>query len=340
MTAVALSVALSVVKVFEGRAGRVAGVLPLLALIAAPWLVDAYAISALSQMLIMGVLAMSVSLLAGVAGLPSLAQAAYFGVGAYTAALLGRAGVVVGPVQLAAAAIVAAGCAAVTGTVAVRARGVTFLMLTLAVGELLHATAAQWRTITGGTDGLPGLPSIVPLPGAGPLVRDGMVFYYVLACSVSIFMIIRVLVRSPFGLALRCIRDNEVRMRATGCPVHRFLLAGYALAGAVAGAAGALWVSVTRYVSPADLGFGLAALALLAAVIGGVGSMAGACVGAALVTLVRDRLGDLMPIPFTDSTASGTLLLGLGFIAAIYLLPGGVGSALEKLLRAVRGGGS
>ncbi|MGH3657028.1 MAG: branched-chain amino acid ABC transporter permease [Micromonosporaceae bacterium] len=305
------------------RLARIAAGLALLALLAAPWTVDQYTISTGSRMLVMGLLAMSVTLLTGFAGLPSLAQAAYFGIGAYTAALLARSGMVIGPVQIVAAALIATIIAVLTGSVVVRTRGVTFLMLTLAVGELAHSAAVQWRGITGSTDGLTGIPSVVPLPGMAPLVSDGLLFYYVLAVFLLLFLLVGVAMRSPYGLALRGIRDNEDRMRAAGYPVYRYLLAGYGGAGALAGAAGALWVSVLRYVSPGDLSFGLAALALLAAVIGGTGSMWGACVGAAVVVLVRDYVSGAK-IPFTDHVASGPLLLGVTFVVVVYLLPRGI----------------
>ena len=309
---------------------RIAVAIVLAALLAAPWVVNAYTISTASRILVMGLLAMSVSLLTGVAGMPTLAQAAYFGIGAYTAALLARAGVVIGPVQVLAAVVIATVVAVVTGSVVVRTRGVTFLMLTLAVGELTYSAAVGWRDVSGGTDGLSGIPAVVPLPGMEPLVNDGLIYYYVLAVFLLLFAGTGLLVRSPYGLALRCIRDNEDRIRATGYPVYGYLLSGYAIAGGLAGAAGALWISVTRYVSPADLGFSVAAVALLAAVIGGIGSMWGACLGAAVVVLVRDYIGGV-DVPFTEYTATGPLLLGITYIAVVYLLPRGVAGSLRSL---------
>ncbi|MGH3713656.1 MAG: branched-chain amino acid ABC transporter permease [Micromonosporaceae bacterium] len=310
----------------------VAAAVAVTVLLAAPWLVGAYTISTFSRMLAMGLLAMSVTLLTGTAGLPSLAQAAYFGVGAYTAALIGRAGVTLGPLQLLAAVAVAGTVAVLTGSVVVRTRGVTFLMLTLAVGELGHAVAIQWRTVTNSTDGLSDIPAVVPLPGMAPLVNDGLIYYYVLALFLPLFAATAMVVRSPYGLALRGIRDNEDRMRATGYPVYRYLLSGYGLAGGLAGAAGALWIAVMRYVSPGDMSFGLAALALLAAVIGGVGSLWGACLGAALLILVRDYLGGT-EIPAIGESISGRLLLGITFIAVVYLLPRGISGVKLRLGR-------
>jgi branched-chain amino acid transport system permease protein len=308
----------------------------LVLLLAAPWIADVYTISIMSRMLVMALLTVSVSFLTGVSGLPTLGQAAYFGIGGYTAGLLSLAGFVTGPVQVLAGLVVGALVALATGSVVVRTRGVTFLMLTFAIGELFHSAASVSRDLTGGTDGLPGIPPVVPLPGMAPLTNDGLIYYYVLAGFVPLFLLTRAVVRSPFGLALRSIRDNEARMRATGYPVNRYLLAGYGMAGGLAGAAGALWIAVLRYVSPNDLGFSMAAFALLAAVIGGLGSMWGACAGAALVVLVRDYVGGEQ-ISVAGHTVTGPLLLGLLFVAVVYLLPRGIAGLRTQLARRTPG---
>src|SRR5699024_9322957 len=158
-------------------AGRIAIILVLLVLLAAPWVVGDFEIGLLSRILILGLVAMSVSLLTGVTGLPTLAQAGYFGVGAYTAAIIARSFSAVGPVQLVIGIIVAALVAAITSVVVVRARGVAFLMITLALGEILYTAAESWSEVTGGTDGLSGIPAVVPFWGIAPLTLTGLVYY-------------------------------------------------------------------------------------------------------------------------------------------------------------------
>jgi branched-chain amino acid transport system permease protein len=308
-------------------AARRTGVAVVLLLLAvAPFLVDSYAIQTLSRILVFALLAMSVNLLTGVSGLPTLGQSAYFGVGAYTAAIVATSVSPLGPVQLLVAAAVAALVALPTGWVAVRARGVAFLMITLAIGEIVYSAAVSWKSVTRGTDGFSGIPPVVPLPGAPELVLDGLVYYYVLGAFLLLFLLVRRVVDSPFGLALRGLRDNEARMRAVGYPTTAYALAGYCVAGGLAGAAGAQQVSVQRFVSPGDAGFEVAALALLAVIVGGVGSMWGACLGAALVIVTRDYLGGYV-------AGHATLLLGVLFVLAVYVLPRGLAGLRETWSR-------
>lgn len=297
-------------------------------LLALPWLVDAYTISTASRILIFGLLAISVSLLTGVTGLPVLGQAAYFGVGAYTGAIVSTTWTAIGPVQLVLAIAVSALAAAVTGLVAVRARGITFIMITLAIGEIAYTAAGRLDWLTHGTDGYSGVPPVVPFPGIDGLRLDGLIYYYVLAFFLLFYALVAALVRSPFGLTLHGIRDNEARLRAVGYATTRYALAAYCIAGGLAGAAGSLWTSMHRFVSPGDIGFQVSALALLAVIIGGLGSMWGSVLGAALVVVTRDYIGGMTP-------GHGTLLLGVMFILAVYLLPRGL-AGIRRVRRRTR----
>lgn len=257
------------------RTSRSAGAAVLLGLALAPFLLGPYAISTLSRILVFALLALSVNLLTGLTGLPTLGQSAYFGVGAYTAAIVAKGLTDIGPIQLLIAAGVSALVAVPTGWLAVRARGVVFLMLTLAIGEIVYSAAVNWKPVTGGSDGISGVPPVVPLPGMPALELDGLVYFYVLAMFLLLLAAVTRLDSTPFALALRGIRDNEPRMKAIGYPTRRYALTVYCGAAALAGAAGSLWVSVQRFVSPGDAGFEIAALALLAVVIGGSGSIRG-----------------------------------------------------------------
>jgi len=300
--------------------------LALAALLAVPWVIGPYAVATVSRILVFAVLAMSVNLLTGITGLPTLGQSAYFGVGAYTGALTAIHLTDLGPAQVVIAALAGAVAAALTGPVAVRARGVPFLMITLAIGEIAYSAAGRLDTITRGTDGLSGIPPVVAAPGLAPTVNEGLVYYYVLAVFLVLFAVIALLLRSPLGLTLRGLRDNEARLTAVGYHTTRYALAAYIFAGAIAGAAGSLWASAQRFVAPGDLGFEVAALALLAVIIGGVGSMWGACLGAAVVILTRDYIGG-------NLSGHGPLLLGVLFVLAVYLLPRGISGGVRQWRR-------
>jgi branched-chain amino acid transport system permease protein len=306
---------------------RLAGAAVLVLLLALPWMINAYAISTATRILVFGLLAISVNLLTGVTGLPTLGQAAYFGVGAYTGAIVSTSISDVGVVQLVLAAAAATLAAAVTGPLAMRARGVAFLMITLAIGEIAYVAAGRLDPITKGTDGYAGIPAVVPLPGMPALVLDGLVYYYVLAVFLVLYAVVALVRRSSFGLALRGFRDNEARLRAIGYPSNLFAVSAYCFAGAVAGVAGSLWATAQQFVAPGDMGFSVAALALLAVVVGGVGSMWGTCVGAALVVLVQDYIGGIF-------AGYGTLLLGVLFVLAVYLIPNGVAGLTRRWARA------
>ncbi|MBA3292727.1 MAG: branched-chain amino acid ABC transporter permease [Geodermatophilaceae bacterium] len=288
----------------------------LILLAAVPLFVAPFQTSMLARMLIFALLAVSLDLLVGVTGLPSLGHAAYFGVGAYTAGLVAKYWTAAAPVPLLAAVGVAAFAATATGWLAVRSHGVFFLMLTLAIGELIQQLAESWSGVTGGDNGLSGIPA-VEVAGQ-PLTLVGYVYWYVLVFAVLGFAMIWAVSRSPFGAALRGIRDNEPRMRSLGYSPFRYKLAGFVIAGAVAGLAGGLLASQQfALVTPADLGFTTSALALLAVAVGGAGSLWGPAIGAALVVLIRDVYGP-------DLDGHGTLVLGAVFIVAVYLLRNGI----------------
>ena len=277
-----------------------------------PWLAGEYTLHTFARLVAVGLLAASVAVLAAHAGLPTLGQVAPYAVGAYTTALLAQSGHTTAPLLLVASALTAGLFSAATGVVVTRTRAVVFLMVTLALGQLTAITAGQWKTVTGGTDGLAGIPPATLLPGGPALVDPGHLYWYVLAVAAPVLAAGWWLLRGPAGMLLRGIRDNEPRMHAGGHRVAAYLLAVYAAAGTVAGIAGSLLVSTQRYVSPADVGFHVAAVVLLAVVIAGTGPLAGAAVAAGSVVALQDWAAANLP-------GHGPLLLGLLFITTAYL---------------------
>lgn len=296
--------------------------------LALPAVVDAYTISIATTALILAVLAMSTQIVTGLAGLPSLGQAAYMGVGAYSAALMANAGLTLGPAQLAAAAAAGAAAALLTAPLVLRTRGVSFLMVTFAVGELVRTIASQWAAVTGGDDGIHA-PPITWWPGTAPLRADGHIYLYTLACFAVVAAAVAFLARTRLALVLRGAADHEPRLGALGHHVDAALTTGWVIAGAIAGAAGALFVAAHRYLSPADLSLDVSALALLAVAIGGR-SMRGAVAGAVLVVAARDLIG-------ADTGGHALAVLGLVFLLVAYRQP--ATQRLRRLMARLHFGG-
>lgn len=297
------------------------GIFPLVLLFvplaAVPWMLDEYAVSLFGYALALGLVAISATVLTGYAGLPTLGQTAPFAVGAYTTALAADAGWTDGLLQLALAGGAAALFCLLVGPAVMRARGTTVLMITVAVGELTATAVSQLKSVTGGTDGLYGFPPTTsPFSGA-ELIEAVDVYLYVLAVAAAAVAVTVLFLRSPGGKLLTGTRIAETRMRASGHPVGRYLMIAYIGAGVLAGIGGSLLITAQQYVSPADVGFEIAALALLAVVIGGSTSVVGTLLGVGLIVYTRDWLASAWP-------GHGPLLLGTLFVIAVYLLPRGL----------------
>jgi branched-chain amino acid transport system permease protein len=276
-----------------------------------------YATVVLTTMLGYALLAMAMNLVSGHTGLLTLCHTAYAGVGGYAALLTSQRLTHNGLVQLLIAVVAGTAVAAITGWIAVRATKTYFLMLSLAIGELLHILAIQWTDLTRGDNGMLAGAPLEVVPGT-PVVLSGYVYWLAFAVFGVFAGVVLVVVRSPFGAALRGIRDNELRMRGLGYPTTLYKYAVWVLSGAVAGAAG--WImtaQLPRFIAPSQMSFHNAGLFLLAIVIGGLGSMWGSCVAASVIVVMTDVVGQ-------DLGGRGPLILGIVFVAAVYLLPRGL----------------
>lgn len=295
----------------------------------APFFLTPGPLGTLGRILYIGLLAASLDLLLGYSGLPSLGHAAYFGIGAYAAGLLARDVTAFAPALLAVAAAAGLGAAVITGWVVARARGIYFLMLTLAIGVLVHQYV-ETADFTGGSNGLFGIPPPDLGSESSAIFDPAPKYWYILAVFALGFLALWLVSRSRFGLALRGIRDNEDRMRALGYWVGGYKFAAYCIAGTVAGLAGSLVAADQGLVTPSDAGFTTSVLAIVAVIIGGAGSLWGPVLGAAVVVYVRDEIG-------VSLGGHGPLVLGIVFILSVYLLPGGF-AGLTPWRRLRRGG--
>jgi branched-chain amino acid transport system permease protein len=278
----------------------------------------------ITQALIFGIMAMSVDLLLGYTGLPSLGQAAYLGVGAYLTAILAtRYEFGLGWdfwMVLVLGVICGALTAALFGLIAIRATGVYFLMITLALGMCVWGLAYRWNALTGGDNGL----NVPFRPTFGIDLSDDVTFFFVVwGFFVVTLAALYVLVHSPFGRSLVGIRESELRMRILGYHtwLHKYL--AYIIAGGLGGLAGVLWAHLSGLVSPEDIILTTSVDALLMVVLGGPGTLVGGAIGAAVVVFIREYL----------STQVGwwQYVLGGVYIITILYLPDGLMGILARL---------
>jgi branched-chain amino acid transport system permease protein len=295
------------------------------ALLAAYFLLPGYRVLG-SQILILALFALSLDLVLGYAGILTLGHAAFLGLGAYTAGLLAVHGWGEPLTGLLAGAAVAAIVGFATSFLVVRGEDLTRLMVTLGLGFLLYEAANKAAFVTGGVDGLSGV-TMWKLFGAFPFDLAGRTAYpYSLAVLFIVFLFLRRLSRSPFGLALRGIRENRARMPAIGVPVRRRLVAAFTLGAAIAGIAGALLAQTTQFVGLDTLGFGRSADTVIMLVLGGTGRLYGALIGTAVFMIAQDYLSGINPVYWQ-------FWLGLLLVVFVFFARGGIMGAIERIRR-------
>ncbi len=293
------------------RIGWLAAIL-LLALV--PFGLPRYVTTTLTEILIFAVFAMSLDVLVGYTGLVSLGHAAFFGIAAYAVGLLGAHGSTALILTLPAGIAAGTAAALVVGMFALRAAGVYFLMLTLAFAQMAFAVAHQWAGVTGGTNGLSGIPRpAVPGLDLGATIP----FYYLvlLLCGAAALTLRRIAV-SPFGAALVGVRENESRMRAMGFDTFRLKLAAFVIAGAAAALSGVLYAYYNGFVSPDVLYWTTSGQVLVMVLLGGAGTLTGPALGAAVVLLGQNLA--------SSYTERWTLILGAAFILVVLAAPRGL----------------
>lgn len=293
-------------------------------LLIAPLFLSPYILGLLTQVLIFGLLAMSLDLLVGYVGMASLGHGAFLGVGAYSTAILvteygfGFWG------ALGFAILICMLAAALFGLVALRATGVYFLMITLALAMLVWGLAYRWSSLTKGDNGISG----IPRPDLG-LPWDMWVethyFYFVLAVFLISFLLLYLLVRSPFGYSLIGIKDSESRMQSLGYNtwLNRYL--AYIVAGVFGGIAGVLWSYYNGFVSPPDIELTVSVETLLMVILGGSGTLIGPVIGAAIVIFMKSYLSIYL--------GRWLMVLGMTYVLTVLFLPRGIYGGIEDLFQ-------
>jgi len=279
-----------------------------------PLVAGEYYVNLASQLIIFAVFAASINLLLGYGGLATLGHAAYLGVAAYISALvylkLHLAHWAAAPIALVGTTLMAC----VFGLIALRATGLGFLMLTLALSQVLWGTAYRWVSVTDGDNGLRGL--VRPSP-FGLNLDDALPFYYfaLIVGVIAIGMMAR-FVNSPFGATLRGTRDQPRRMSALGYDVWLIRWVTFVYAGFWGAVSGLLFVYYNKYIHPVSLSLANSAEGLLAVIAGGSGTLAGPLVGAAIVLLLKNYVSAYIE--------RWNMLLGFVFVVIVVFMPEGV----------------
>lgn len=295
-----------------------------LLLVSAPFWLDTYPQTLLTEILIFGLFAASIDLLAGVAGRTSLGHGAIFGTAAYVVAWCQTSAGMDPWVAAVLGVLAATVLALVFGLLAVRTEGVYFLLLTLALGMVVWGVAYRWVSVTGAESGLRGIERPAGL-------ADGDHFYWFVLLVVGLtFFALRRVVHSQFGLALRGIKQSSTRMRTLGYNVPLTLSLAFTVSGFVAGVAGVLGVYLNSFVSPSSVALAQSTKGLLMAILGGVGTLWGGFIGAGVMIALENLVSF-----YTERWA---MVLGILFVLTMLYAPTGLLGAIGGLVQRLRAG--
>ena len=303
---------------------RVAGALAVLALIAVPYTVkEVYYVNIASQILLYAVFALGLNVLVGYAGLVSLGHAGLFGVAAYALAYMLAAGAG-HAIAIVTALVVSLAATAGFAALSLRATGISFIMITLALGEILWGLAYRWISITNGDNGI----SVTSRPAPFGLPLDSARSFYVATLIVYLIALAAsaIFVRSPLGAALAGTRDQPRRMNALGYHVWMIRFWAFMFSGLLTSLAGILFVYYTQFISPQALALTASAEGLLMVISGGAGTLLGPAIGAALVVIVKNVVSAYVE--------RWNFMLGAIFVAIVVFMPEGLVPGAVRLTRA------
>jgi branched-chain amino acid transport system permease protein len=281
-----------------------------------PFLVPAYSLTVIIEALIFGLFAMSLDLMVGYARLISFGHAAAYGLGAYACALLLLHLDLPLPLGILLAVAITAAVAAPIAWICTRSTGVSFAMLTLAFAQLGYAMLFRFKGVTGGSDGLDGIPR--PAGPFGMTWFQGKIgyFYLVLGCLAAAYLLCRAVVRSPFGRVLAGICGNEAKARALGYDTRRYKMAAVVLAYALGGLAGALYAPFAGFASPELFFWLVSGRVLIMVIVGGAGTLVGPILGGAGFVFLEHELSQLTDV--------WPLVFGAIFMAFVLFAPQGI----------------
>jgi branched-chain amino acid transport system permease protein len=279
-----------------------------------------YILAVMTRIMILGIAAMSLDLLIGYGAMISFGHAAFIGIGAYSVAILASHGIDDLFIQLGAALAVSGLFALVTGAISLRTKGVYFIMITLAFGQMLFFLTTSLAAY-GGDDGLT-LASRSLVFGSAMLRNDTVLYFVVFGIMAGAYLSLRAVVASRFGRVLRGISDNPIRMQAIGFPPYRYQLTAYVMAGMIAAVAGCLLANQAEFVSPAYSTWQRSGDLIFIIVLGGLGTLHGAIIGAAIFSLLAELLSG-----FTEHWG---MIFGPVLILVVLFARGGIAGLLGR----------
>ena len=306
--------------------GRALLAIAAVALLTAPaWLVSPYHLHVLIMAGIFTILALSLNLLLGYTGQLSLGHAAFFGIGAYTSALLTLKLEWSFWLALPSAAAAAGFAGGAIGRLALKLRGAYFVLVTISFAGVISLVSINWMELTNGPLGLPG----VPPPELGPwTLRTKHTYYYlVLAAAALAYLVCHRLVHSRIGRALIALRENEPLAESVGIDATRYLVLAAVISAALAGVAGSLYAHYTRFVSPEVFLFTYTVTMVIMVVAGGQGTLVGPVIGALLFTALPEALREAMAWQWQ------MLAYGVVLVALVFFLPRGIVPSIERMRR-------
>jgi len=292
-------------------------------LIAIPWMTSDYFVMMSIRVMYFGMLTMSLCFLAGELGLVSLMQAGFFGVAGYFVAILQTRYHLPFPVPPLVGVTMAVLFAGLTGLLVIRARGIYFLMLTLVLGQLVWALASQWASVTRGDTGIHGVYAPI-LFGISTEKSDTAFYFFTLVFFVGAACLLVILKRSPYGLMLRGVRDSDTRMAMLGYPVALLRYSAFVFAAFVAGLGGIFFTYFTGLINPHSVSLTNNVETLMAAILGGVNTLAGAVLGTGILKT--------LDVVLSGVTKRYLLIMGVMFLFVIMFAPEGIVGNMKKHL--------
>ncbi|MEH7384406.1 branched-chain amino acid ABC transporter permease [Bacillus sp. JJ1521] len=304
-----------------GKQG-IKGSLLFILMVAAPFFVSLYYVNIITEILIFGIFAISLNILVGQTGLVSLGHAAFFGAGAYATGLTASHLSTNVFLALVIGMVIAFLLAILIGFVSTKAHGFYFLMLTLACSQMVYSIIYQWTDVTGGSNGLSGIPS-PSLFGDFILSNQVFIYYFTLVVFAIVVIVIHRLLHSPLGYVFIGIKENEDRMKSIGYNTTFYKNISFLIAGTLGGLAGGLYVFFNGFVAPTDVYWTVSGSVLIMVLVGGAGTLWGPVIGAAFIVVLETII--------SSYTESWMMIIGTAFILFTIFAPAGIAGLFGKL---------